>query len=321
MRLALSILVLLLVSAAAPAQQTGSLPDPDLSAAGVATPSSGGASPPAVPASSLGGPSGRASAVQVTANGNDNYTDPDYHTIANTGTTGITDVLLDISIVGGAFWDFDGSASFMNATQPVISASSTYGGTVTFTIGGSQVTSFLTSFNPPLAAGETLVFGADTDFFLGDPCPGGNFGLAPALVVATFADNTVCTATYAFNSSTNSTADCGAGCSAPTLTVTNLVAGQTVSACIDCATPGGLTFVAFSLAGGGPSNNLIPGCGVQTFDLTQPINVLPPVIADPNGSACVATIVPPGTTGVSVWVQGFDLGSCTPTNGEALTIG
>ena len=113
------------------------------------------------------------------------------------------------------------------------------------------------------------------------------------------------------------------GCtpSGPTLSVSGLVAGGTATLSVSGATPGRSVWFAYSLAGGGPTSISAGPCGSLTVELSNPIAVLPPVIADPSGNASIMSGVPPGTTGVSVWGQAFDYGSCTLTNALVQVIG
>ena len=126
-------------------------------------------------------------------------------------------------------------------------------------------------------------------------------------------------------------ADCGwrigfqtyvlTGPSGPTLTVTNLVAGQTATLFVDGAAGSGLVGFAYSIAGGGPTQMGIAGCGPLTVALSQPIVILPPVLADPGGNAMIQGGVPAGTTGFSVWFQALDVSNCLLTNPVADVVG
>ena len=107
----------------------------------------------------------------------------------------------------------------------------------------------------------------------------------------------------------------------PTLAVSNLVAGATANIDVTCATPGGGVIIAYSLAGAGPTMVNAGACGMLSVDLSPPFVQLPPIPADPGGNVNTIANVPPGTTGVSVWAQAFDIASCTLTNALALTIG
>ena len=111
------------------------------------------------------------------------------------------------------------------------------------------------------------------------------------------------------------------GCSSPTLAVSNLVAGSIATASVTCATPSGTVIVAYSLAGAGPTLVNAGACGIVSVDLSLPIVQLPAATADPSGNASISAGVPAGTTGLNVWVQGFDVGSCSTTNSLALVVG
>ena len=125
-----------------------------------------------------------------------------------------------------------------------------------------------------------------------------------------------------FNAGTSDNWDLnGGGPGVPTLSVTNLVAGMTATASVTNATPGGLVYVGYSLAGPGPTMVPAGPCGSVTVDLSAPFVLLPPATADPGGAITISAPVPPGTTGVSVWAHAFDFASCTLTNSLALTIG
>ena len=116
------------------------------------------------------------------------------------------------------------------------------------------------------------------------------------------------------------------GCSSPTLSVSGLVAGGMVTADVSCATPTSPVVFAYSLAGGGPTNVPAPICGGSvTVDLGNgnPGTVVQAGVvgSDINGDASLMAPIPPGTTGINVWVQAFDAASCTVTNQFAGTIG
>ena len=109
--------------------------------------------------------------------------------------------------------------------------------------------------------------------------------------------------------------------SGPVLSVMNLVAGATATATVDDATPGGAVYLAYSAAGAGPSSATVPGCGTVTLDLSPPYTVLPPTVADGSGTATFMGAVPPGTTGITLHLQGFDYASCSLTNALTMVIG
>ena len=260
--------------------------------------------------------------VLVIAEGTDNFVDPEFHVIENNGGIGIDAVTLDISVIPGAFWDFDGAASFANALSPVLAPSTTYGGTVTWTYGPLYPNDpiLTANFAPPLPPGQMIVFGADTDFFVSDPCPGSAFGAAPATMTAAFSGGTGCSAPYFTLSPVRSEASCGGG-AGYVLSIVNLVAGAVTTLTTTGGTPGGPTFFAYSVAGGGPTAIVAGPCGPVTVDLSPPFTQLGPIPADPGGTATLSVGVPPGTSGVTVWAQAFDLASCTLSNGLMEVIG
>lgn len=106
----------------------------------------------------------------------------------------------------------------------------------------------------------------------------------------------------------------------PTLSVANLTAGQNVTITVTDATPNGIVGVAYSLAGGGPTSVPVPGCGVMSLALSPPIVQLPASSANGSGTWTFTGPVPPGTTGVNVWMQAVDLACCLASNGLAETI-
>ena len=99
------------------------------------------------------------------------------------------------------------------------------------------------------------------------------------------------------------------------MSVANLVAGQTASVQVTGSTAGGKVFVAYSLAGGGPFSS-----SHGTLLLSPPVEVLNYQIADPLGFAAWNEPVPPGASGVNVWLQAWDKGSLTLSNGLAMTV-
>ncbi|MDP6128973.1 MAG: hypothetical protein QGH77_05140 [Planctomycetota bacterium] len=103
--------------------------------------------------------------------------------------------------------------------------------------------------------------------------------------------------------------------SGPTLTVSNLIAGQTAQVDIDNCTPAGAVFFVWSVAGGGPISTPF-GDGY----VSPPYNVIR-LNADSAGAASQDKNVPGGASGVQVWFHGADAGSATMLNALALTIG
>lgn len=105
----------------------------------------------------------------------------------------------------------------------------------------------------------------------------------------------------------------------PQLTVTNLVGGSTAVFTVDGATSGGSVGLAYSLAGGGPTSVDTGACGFQTVDLSLPINVIG--IYTAIGTTMTHNQpIPTSATGLTVWFQGLDFGSCTMTNGVSMTV-
>ena len=101
----------------------------------------------------------------------------------------------------------------------------------------------------------------------------------------------------------------------PVLSTTGLVAGQSNTVQVDNATPNGPVQVAYSLTGGGPTSTV-----VGTVALSLPITVLPPVGADPGGTATLTSFIPAAASGAAVWVQAYDTSSGELSNGLAETI-
>ena len=105
------------------------------------------------------------------------------------------------------------------------------------------------------------------------------------------------------------------GGGAPTLAITNLVAGAVAS--VDCSncTPGGIVYFVWSAAGGGPVSTPF-GTGY----VSPPFNVIP-LTADSAGNANMTQSVPPGISGMNLWFHGADLISATLLNPLALVVG
>ena len=101
----------------------------------------------------------------------------------------------------------------------------------------------------------------------------------------------------------------------PTLSVTNLVAGQVASIQVEACAPGGRVYVAYSLTGGGPTSS-----PYGTLLLSPPYNALNHRRANGAGIAIWNVPVPPGTTGVPVWLQAWDQTAGALSNSLALTV-
>ena len=108
----------------------------------------------------------------------------------------------------------------------------------------------------------------------------------------------------------------------PVLSVPGLVSGQTADLRVDFASAGGLVAFGWSRIGTGPST--VPGgsCGPIVANLSTPIHsILPFSMAGPNGVAQTTVSVPPGATGIQIWIQAIDHGTCRVTNVVPLVIG
>ena len=79
---------------------------------------------------------------------------------------------------------------------------------------------------------------------------------------------------------------------------------------IDNATPNGMVYIVYSLAGGGPTTTPY---GLSY--LTYPINVMASAPAASNGLLTYGVTPPLSASGVSIWLQAYDAGSSTFSNG------
>lgn len=105
----------------------------------------------------------------------------------------------------------------------------------------------------------------------------------------------------------------------PQLSVSNLVGGGTAVFTVTGATSGGNVGLAYSLTGGGPTTVNTGSCSLQTVDLSLPLSVIG--IFPAIGTTMTHNQpIPPSASGLSVWFQGLDFGSCTLTNGVAMTV-
>ena len=136
-------------------------------------------------------PAQGATIFAVTA-GNDTGTTPNMYEVAFTsGLAGefVASVSINLAADPAGFFDFDGIGSFADATTPVFGAmSGLVAGDITPVfgnlIGGDPQHPSLLTFNflpGTFGVGDFFRFGADTDFFVSDPTPGGAFGAAPAV--------------------------------------------------------------------------------------------------------------------------------------------
>lgn len=107
----------------------------------------------------------------------------------------------------------------------------------------------------------------------------------------------------------------------PVLTITNFVAGQGAAMTVTNATAGAPVGFAYSLSGAGPITLNAGPCGPVTASLSAPITLLPQINANGAGTAVLPANIPAGSSGMTVWVQALDLGSCQLSNGATMTIG
>lgn len=101
----------------------------------------------------------------------------------------------------------------------------------------------------------------------------------------------------------------------PELRVDPFLAGTETRLRLSGMTPSQPVVVAYSLRGPGPSFTRF-----GWVDLTQPIHTLPKVTTTVSGSATIRTVIPKGTVGQSVWLQGIDLASGKLTRMKMRTI-
>ena len=95
--------------------------------------------------------------------------------------------------------------------------------------------------------------------------------------------------------------------------VDQLIGGQVTTFQIDGASAGGFVGVAASTVGPGPTPLLVTGCGLIFINLFFP-NTIKVGFAPPGGSFSFSVTVPPQATGLTVWIQGLDAGSCSTSN-------
>ena len=135
--------------------------------------------------------------VNFATSGPDSATTAGFFSLSVSSTDGqsVSSISIDLSPSAGAFFDFDGSGSFDDATAPVFSGLSGVTEsdiTLGFVGPASSPTELILNFAAgTFADGDSLLFGADTDSFLGGPPdPGGDFGDAGVLVNATVGGTT-----------------------------------------------------------------------------------------------------------------------------------
>ncbi|MCX8228912.1 MAG: hypothetical protein OTJ44_03065 [Planctomycetota bacterium] len=86
------------------------------------------------------------------------------------------------------------------------------------------------------------------------------------------------------------------------LGIRNLIAGQPATITVQGAAPGNNILVAYSLTGPGPSPTPL-----GNVDLSAPIRQMQPFPADANGQLVFDVMIPPGTTGMPVFLQAAEL--------------
>ncbi|KAA3605140.1 MAG: hypothetical protein DWQ01_21350 [Planctomycetota bacterium] len=252
--------------------------------------------------------------VDMDTNGQDNALDADFYGVTNNTTAEVISVTFDLSVVPGAYWDLDGVSNFGDATDPVIGAiggmnsgdvSWSYDALYPYPI---QVTA---TFNPPMAAGAFFRFGADTDLFVSDPCPGGNFGSARALTTVTFADSATCHSPFQYLGPTQSLSQCGGGVGFRLADPTPGVAGTTNTISWAGATAGSLVAVAYGFTPGStPVGAVCPGINVG---ISSPV-LLGLVFSDSSGFGSISGPVPGFLSGQTLLFQAVDLAGCQVTN-------
>jgi len=105
----------------------------------------------------------------------------------------------------------------------------------------------------------------------------------------------------------------------PVLSITNLIGGQSANITVTGTTTNGAVGLAYSLFGPGPTNVFTGSCGIQTVNLSPPIQVIGTFSAIGNTMSLNMTI-PAGASGLAVWVQALDFGSCQLSNGLSLVV-
>lgn len=257
--------------------------------------------------------SSRAAGCLVDTTGSDNYTTADFYGVSNTGTEPISTVTIDISAWSGAFFDFDGGATYGGAVDPVIGATGGMAaGDVTWTYDAAYDHPLTITANivPPMAPGAFFRFGADTDFFVSDPCPGGNFATGGALVTVGFAGGSVSSDTFTYISSVAAEVLIGA-----TFTLSTTGApGGTMTFEVSGATPGGPVAYIYAFGLGSHSEfNPFTGTLVTTGLSSTGFKVAAVVGADAAGHYVYTAVVPGAAAGL-VHVQAVDATTDTVSN-------
>jgi hypothetical protein len=107
----------------------------------------------------------------------------------------------------------------------------------------------------------------------------------------------------------------------PQLSTSPIVGGQQATLSVTGATPANAVGFAASVVGQGPSTVPAGPCGSVTLDLSQPIVRLAILPADALGNASFTGNVPAALSGRTIWLQAFDVGSCTATNMVSAVVG
>ncbi|MBC8327225.1 MAG: hypothetical protein H8E31_00590 [Planctomycetes bacterium] len=109
--------------------------------------------------------------------------------------------------------------------------------------------------------------------------------------------------------------------SGPQLSATPLVAGAPATLSVSGATPNRPVGFAYSLKGPGPSTVSAGPCGSVTLDLSKPVATLAILSANGVGYVAFTGNVPPALSGRTIWLQAFDVASCTASNPLAEVVG
>ena len=102
---------------------------------------------------------------------------------------------------------------------------------------------------------------------------------------------------------------------APTLSVTNLLAGQFADVLVTDTTPGKMVYTAYSLAGNGPLNS-----PWGDLALSSPYHPLRNGRSNASGEIQWQVFVPASTFGIPIWTQALDITAGKLSNGLALVV-
>jgi len=95
----------------------------------------------------------------------------------------------------------------------------------------------------------------------------------------------------------------------------NMVAGQVATLLVMSASPSATVLPAYSLTGGGPSATPFGQAA-----LSQPIRQLPSITTNASGNGSYSQMLPASATGLTVWIQAYDLTAGEFSNGLAEVI-